>query len=294
MMAGKKRPGATAAVTGATGLVGRHLVDLLVGRGMRVRILTRCARHSDSRVEIVCGDLADTTAVRHLVGAADWVFHCAAELADERRMWSTNVDGTRAVLAAVGDSPATHFCHLSSVGVMGVFAGSVGSEETACAPVSAYEKSKHEAERLVMKMSLREGLSVVVLRPTNVVGGTKRGPLSVSRLGVLVKGGEHVHLVHAGDVAAAALHLAQHSGISSPGCFIVSTDDEPLGTLADALAVRYGRRPFHLPWPVSFLIRRIAKGPCNRGDIRFTSQKLLKLGFRYPLGFEGAVLGTDA
>ena len=68
-----------AAVTGATGFIGRHVVTSLRRQGWDVRVLAR--RHPAEllspyhRLELVIGDLADTKALERLVGGADAIIH---------------------------------------------------------------------------------------------------------------------------------------------------------------------------------------------------------------------------
>src|SRR3954469_12333264 len=97
-------------VTGATGLVGSHVVEEALKRGMKVRALVRAS--SDTKwldawgVEKVPGDLEDAQALRRGVEGADWVFNCAAKVGD----WGTleefrrlNVEALRLLLAAAAD-----------------------------------------------------------------------------------------------------------------------------------------------------------------------------------------------
>jgi uncharacterized protein YbjT (DUF2867 family) len=74
------------AVTGATGLLGSHIVEQLRGRGDRVRALVRPGSDAgflaEQGVELVEGDLADRDSLRRLVAGADAVFHCAAKVGD--------------------------------------------------------------------------------------------------------------------------------------------------------------------------------------------------------------------
>ena len=72
----------TVLVTGAGGFLGGHLVDLLVERGERVRILARpaddLARVAHVKAEVRRGDLADRSSLEAAVDGVDRVLHCAA------------------------------------------------------------------------------------------------------------------------------------------------------------------------------------------------------------------------
>ena len=73
-------------VTGATGLLGSHLVERLVARGDRVRALVRPSSVTgflDERgVEVTRGDLTDPSACDRALDGVDVVYHCAAKVGD--------------------------------------------------------------------------------------------------------------------------------------------------------------------------------------------------------------------
>ncbi len=288
---------ALACVTGATGIVGRKVVSLLLEQGIRVRILTRNLRYIDSSVEVVYGDLNDSSAVENLLNNADCLFHCAAELNDEARMWKTNAIGTQRLLQIAANHRLSYICHLSSVGVIGKLSAAEANETSPCAPMNAYEKSKLKAEKVAMQF--QGNGRVIILRPTNVVSKEVNSLSGLSKLAVFIKGGENAHIVHADDVAAAALYFLNHPSKSNPDCFIVSCDQEKMNTVAGCLsiceAIRQGASVenvsprIHLPWLIPYFLRRLFRGPCNRGDLRYSPEKLLSTGFKFSRGFIGAL-----
>jgi UDP-glucose 4-epimerase len=107
------RPPPIAIVTGGAGFIGSHMVDLLVERGYRVRIIdnlvagreTNLAQHaSDPDVTFVRRDIRDLEPQDNLFAGARYVFHFAG-IGDivpsiERPLayMSTNVQGTAHVL----------------------------------------------------------------------------------------------------------------------------------------------------------------------------------------------------
>lgn len=149
-------------ITGATGLVGSHVVEEALAHGHRVRALTRPT--SDTRwldaqgVEKIVGDLEDPATLRRGVEGADWVFNCAAKVGD----WGTldefrtlNVDALGLLLDACAEANVGRFVHVSS---LGVYEGRdhFGTDETtppAIESLDAYTRSKNEAETLVLAYS---------------------------------------------------------------------------------------------------------------------------------------------
>ena len=292
-----------ACVTGASGMIGSRIVQKLLREKYKVRILSRNRIISLPYVEFFEGGLEDENILMSFLDGAHLLFHCAAELKNETRMWEVNVLGTERLMKCSHKSGIKYFCHLSSVGVIGKTKCKWVKEETVCNPQNIYEMTKWEAEKLVLRGI--EGCKVIVLRPTNVIDEKQQGVLApvlnrsfLNRLGVFIKGGECAHIIHADDVASAALHFISFN-FDSPQCFIVSTDHEPHNTYSElwnlysitkknsqqeniGLAVR-------LPLIVPHLVRLLRRGKSVRGDTRYSSEKLVSTGFVFQLGIRGAM-----
>ncbi|MGL4550770.1 MAG: NAD-dependent epimerase/dehydratase family protein, partial [Gemmataceae bacterium] len=113
-------------VTGATGLLGSHVAELLRKRGERVRALVRAS--SDTAflrslgVELAEGDLENAAALPAAVDGADVVYHCAARVGD----WGPWPLFQKAVIEATGNllvacqaAGVGRFLHVSSINVYG-------------------------------------------------------------------------------------------------------------------------------------------------------------------------------
>ena len=102
-----------AAVTGATGFIGCHLVRALMHAGWRVRLLSRRAPRMDTWCgfcpEVVPGTLGDDGALERLVADADAVIHAAGLIKSARRreFFEVNCTGS-ARLAAITRRLAPH------------------------------------------------------------------------------------------------------------------------------------------------------------------------------------------
>jgi nucleoside-diphosphate-sugar epimerase len=295
-----------AAVTGATGIIGKRIVDMLLQEGFLVRILTRRVDMSPRRnIEVISADLSDSQALYRLLKEVTWVFHCAAELHVESQMHPTNVEGTRNLIIVAGACNVQVFCHMSSVGVIGKIEGSVANESTPCHPLNTYEKTKLGSEKIVAESNCAR--KIIILRPTNVVDETQPGALSLAiqptfrnRLKLLLLGREQAHLIHAQDVAEAALFLAQQGTEEEVDNYIISLDHEQNNTVAGCCAeMLHHRSPISrldllilkcaLPWFFPRLIRRVRGKLSNRGDLKYSSAKLLSTGFLYSLGLRGGI-----
>jgi NDP-hexose 4,6-dehydratase len=177
-----------AAVTGADGFIGSHLVEALVKAGHRVRAmafynslglwgwLETLDPDVLASVEVHPGDVRDRDSVLCLMREATVVYHLAALTAvpfSYRAPTSyigTNVGGTLNVLESARVLGTPRIVHTSTSGVYGT-AQTVPVDE--CHPLQAqspYAASKIAADKLAESYHLSYELPVVVLRPFNTYG----------------------------------------------------------------------------------------------------------------------------
>lgn len=166
------------AVTGGSGVVGSAVVRHLVDAGHEVRALARSpfARETLDGLgaETVNGNVLDAASLRTLASGAEIVYHVAGVnqlcAADPDLMWRVNVEGTRAIMTACRSEGVRRLVHTSSAVTIGEVGGAVATEETPHRGffLSGYERSKHEAERVVL--SEADGLDVVSVNPSSVQG----------------------------------------------------------------------------------------------------------------------------
>ena len=115
-----------ALVTGATGLVGSHLVDLLVASGERPRVLVQPADTAGdlarNMVEPFVGDVADRAALEAAMRDVEYVFHCAARTGPwgpEEEYERTNVRALETLVRVASAAGVRRVVHVSSVTVHG-------------------------------------------------------------------------------------------------------------------------------------------------------------------------------
>jgi nucleoside-diphosphate-sugar epimerase len=111
-----------AAVTGATGFLGRHLVRALHDAGFAVRVLASRDPVSplweDFAPELVIGRLTDTAALERLAHGADVVVHAAGliKARTTAEFFEVNAEGARRLAQAVGRrTPGAHLLLISSL-----------------------------------------------------------------------------------------------------------------------------------------------------------------------------------
>jgi NAD(P)-dependent dehydrogenase (short-subunit alcohol dehydrogenase family) len=179
-------------VTGATGFIGRHLVERLLAREGEIHVLVRPGSEGKlarlgggERIHPVTGDLAepylglDAAQREALRGTVDHFFHLAAiydMTADETANALHNVAGTQHAIDLANDLQAGIFHHASSIAVAGAYEGHFTEDmfdEGQSLP-SPYHRTKFESEKLVRS---RLNGAWRVYRPSIVVGDSRTGEM---------------------------------------------------------------------------------------------------------------------
>ncbi|MBI4513801.1 MAG: NAD-dependent epimerase/dehydratase family protein [Gemmatimonadetes bacterium] len=216
-------------LTGGTGFVGSHVAEALLAAGHRVRCLVRRPHEpgwlGSLAVELADGSL-DGRGLEAAAHGVEAVVHVAGRTRGTRReLWEANVRGTARLLdASARRAPGARFVFISSQAAAGPTPAERSvSESDAPRPVSAYGKSKLEAEHAVLNA---QGLTPIVLRPVAVYGPRDRDSLPFfrhaarGRLFVPGHDGPRVHLVHARDVARAVLLALERDAALGATLFI--------------------------------------------------------------------------
>ncbi|MES2003902.1 MAG: NAD-dependent epimerase/dehydratase family protein [Bacteroidota bacterium] len=167
-------------VTGASGLVGSHLVTELLAKGKSVRALYRSAIPQiagANDVEWIKGDILDVIALEEAMQGVEEVYHCAAIVSFNPKrkalLYQTNVEGTANVVNACLNAGIRKMVFVSSVAALGriredkpINETMNWSEETSN---SEYGKTKYFAEMEVWR-GIGEGLDAVIVNPVIILG----------------------------------------------------------------------------------------------------------------------------
>jgi len=263
-------------VTGATGFIGRNLVERLLQREGTIYALVRAGSRGrleelrtgwgadGARVVPVSGDLTqpglgiaeeDLVAMR---GEVDHFFHLAAIYditADAETQEQANVEGTRHALELAAALEAGCFHHVSSIAVAGLYRGEWREdmfEEAERLDNNPYFRTKHEAERLVRTECKRPWR---VYRPGIVVGDSRTGAIdkvdgpyyffkTLQRLRRVLPSwlptvgveGGEINIVPVDFVAAALDHIAHRPGLDGRAFHLTDPSPKTAGEVINIFA----------------------------------------------------------
>jgi NAD(P)-dependent dehydrogenase (short-subunit alcohol dehydrogenase family) len=315
-------------VTGATGFIGRHLVERLLLRGGTIYVVVRPGSRDRldalraqwgpgaERVVAVPGDLsqpdlgvaAETAAA--LRGRVDHLFHLAAIYdmsADPEALHAANVLGTRNLVSFANAIQAGRLHHVSSIAAAGRYPGVFREDmfDEAEDFRDPYSRSKHESEALVRAECERPWR---VYRPGIVVGHSRTGEMDkidgpyyffklIQRLrGALpawlplvgVEGGP-VNLVPVDFVAAALDHIAHEPGLDGRCFHLVDPKPQSLGETLNLFA-----RAAHAPefaLRVDARVANVVPAPLRSGLAKLPPVRRIADQVLADLGVPRSVLG---
>jgi nucleoside-diphosphate-sugar epimerase len=264
--------GARIAVTGATGFLGRYIVDALLARGAHVIGVVRNPDRVPglaARIELRRADLGDPAALaRGFAGAAAVVANAALfslgnlRWADHER---ANIEGTRNVLEAMTHAGVRRLVHVSSVAVYRGRGRAIPEDHPQLGPDSrrtftnAYAISKALSEQLAWEKARALGIAMTAVRPCAIYGAfdpnfmrviRRLMSLPVSVTPVLLR----LPLVHAGDVAE-AIARALERPVAVGRAYNVTGAARPFAEFLAAWREAGGPAPrVAIPIPVPFAI----------------------------------------
>ena len=180
-------------VTGATGLVGSHLLVQLLQENEEVKALFRSEKQIEKvknifafhhqtalfeKINWVKGDITDIPSLEIAFENVTHVYHCAALISfdpnDEDELRKINIEGTANVVNCCIDFSVKKLCHVSSIAALGnpKEHETTITEETEWNPEelhSDYAITKYGAEMEVFR-GHQEGLEVVIVNPGVIFG----------------------------------------------------------------------------------------------------------------------------
>jgi UDP-glucose 4-epimerase len=174
----------TALVTGGAGFIGSNLVDGLVERGVKTRVLDDLSTGRESnlvearetgRCDLVVGDIRDRATVKAALRGVDLVFHLAVSnlrvsLSDPGVSHEINAGGTLTVLEEAREAGIRRFVYCSSSEVYGSAVEVPIAEVHPLNPTTVYGASKLAGEKYALAFHTTYGFPTTVVRPFNTYG----------------------------------------------------------------------------------------------------------------------------
>ncbi len=170
-------------VTGGAGFIGSHIVEALLQRGLRVRVLDNFSTGKREnlvdfldRIELIEGDIRSYPTVREAVEGVDFVLHQAAlpsvprSIKDPLTSNEVNVTGTINLLEAARDAGVKRLVYASSSSIYGDLEVLPKTEDMLPKPLSPYAVTKLAGEKYCQVFTKIYGLETVSLRYFNVFG----------------------------------------------------------------------------------------------------------------------------
>ncbi len=221
----EQTPIATVAVTGASGLVGSHVVEHLADRGFHVvAVLRTVPEHLQKFISGYCGpgsvkvqkaDVNDLESLERAFSGVQAVVHAAGSVdpfGARQAIFATNVGGTQNALKAAASASVKQFIFISSLSVITGQGDQFDLDEsTPLKPCGeSYADSKIEAERAVMNMAEKGEMKVTSLRPGFIYGPREGSwmPRLINSIGtgkaMLIDGGtKQTNVIYIGNLVKA-------------------------------------------------------------------------------------------
>ena len=294
---------ATAFVTGATGLLGRHLVERLVKQGWTVRALHRnpsdAAKLSAIGAEPFAGNLGNPAALRKGMAGADTVFHAAALFT----MWApaedfetANVEGTRNVLAAAQAEHVSSFVYISAAGVVmgdGKPMTDIAEDMPLAYPSWApYLASKARAQKLVLDANRADGMRTAVILPPLIWGA------GMPMLNILIEqvtagsfawpagGNQSMSTAHVDNVCVCAILAAERS-LGGRAYFVTDGQSQSMRAVMTALVgtkgveIKARNAPLGIAWFMARVMEFVWRAFRRSGEPPLTRQMLRMVGYDF-------------
>ncbi len=257
-------------VTGASGFLGSHLVEMLLERGDEVRALLLPVELPDfarrwPAVESIAGDLREESSLQQAVHGVQRVYHLAARTGPwgpEALYQEVNVLGLARLVEAALAAGVEGFVHTSSITVYGHFLhGLVDETQPFHAEDNPYSRSKIAGEQLLARLVSERQAPVSIVRPGWIYGPgdvasfARFAALIEAGRGFLLGSGQNIlPLVYVRDVAQGLLKAGEAAN-QSPGRAYTLVNDQRVTQAAyfNAIAACLNVAPVerHVPfWPL--------------------------------------------
>ncbi|MCB9219880.1 MAG: NAD-dependent epimerase/dehydratase family protein [Ignavibacteriales bacterium] len=255
-----------AVVTGGTGFVGSHMVDLLLGKGYHVKAIVRASSNlrwlNNKDVEICETGLFDKEKLKNVLKDADYLFHVAGVVRSKNKegFYKGNVDTTKNLLEVLVEVNPNikRVIIVSSLTACGpALNGKPCNEETIPQPITTYGKSKLEEEKLAK--GFMDKLSITICRAPAIYGERESDIYAMFKgfqKGIMTLVGfnnKKLSLVHGRDFVNGLYLASQSEKAKGEIYFIGSNEIYDWNIISNAMEKAIGKKALRIKIP-HFLI----------------------------------------
>jgi nucleoside-diphosphate-sugar epimerase len=254
-------------LTGATGFVGSHVLDLLRGKGFSTVLLLRAGSNQRfiekhlPHVEVRLGSLSDPASLGNAMRDVTHVIHCAGcvKAVRVKEFYHVNRFGTRAIVNAINqqEGRVQRLVHISSLAAGGpATSDHPASEDDSLEPVSEYGTSKLAGENEIKELCRAP---YVILRPPAVYGPRDLEFLRLfkavkSHLLPLLSGGrQELSFVFVKDLAEVIVACLDHPAVAGRTYYVAGSEVVTSRALAENIAAQMKTWKVPLPIPSAAL-----------------------------------------
>lgn len=162
-------------VTGASGFIGKYLIDYLQSKSLNVLSFSRALGMDYEKIDAKYIDCEGVKFIIHLAGKA----HDFKNISNEQEYFKVNTNLTIHIFDEFLKSNAKTFIYFSSVKAVKDHYDYMLSEDTNPSPISAYGKSKFKAEEYLLSKKISSEKRVIIIRPCMVHGPGNKGNLNL-------------------------------------------------------------------------------------------------------------------
>ncbi len=257
-------------VTGGTGFVGSHLVDLLLSKGHSVKCIVRKTSNlrwlKGKPVEIIDSGLLNKEKLKEILKDADYLFHVAGvvKAKDWEGYYKGNVEPAKNLLESLVElnSQIKRVIVVSSQTVSGPSRdGKPVTEEMEPRPITRYGKSKLEEEKLVL--SYKSMLPITIIRPPAIYGERDTEIylfFKTYKQGLMTKVGfdkKLISIINVKDLVRGIYQAAMEPKAEGEIYFISSEKFYDWDQIGDATAKAFGKKAIKISLP-HFLVYSVA------------------------------------
>jgi nucleoside-diphosphate-sugar epimerase len=254
-------------VTGGTGFVGYNIVESLLNKKYKIKVLVRKTSNikklKQKKVELVYGNLLKPETLLTATRNVDAIIHSAGPLSSfqitQQELRKIHVEGTLNLLKAAEKNNIKRFIHISSVVVVGPVR-SISDETAVPKPITPYDKAKYDGEEIVKQFCREKKIDYTIIRPAGVYGPHEMKHiaklfqlLQKQKFFIVGNGKNLVSFVYVENLTQGIL-LALFNKKAVNKTYIISDKrpyemNEFIYTIAKQLKVKL---PMHIPKPVAY------------------------------------------